>query len=293
MGYYVNSRGTITLATAVLDEVWETLQVASAENLVDVSAADRLEDWASAADKIAVVVADVLGSTCPPDAFHRSGDASEVELQVWADGKLGEALEVFEILAAHGATGEIEAVGEDYSRWRWRWADGVVHDESARTIYDGQVDTEGWVVQMQSLDDHDFDHIALVACEAAGKVLIAQWCRDEYAAHPSCMATVRRQTATRTPSSTHGQTPSAAFGTESHRSTLLHGRQHRAPRRRWLRRAISVDEQRGPWPAQPDTRTPSVRGHTTARRRSLTTDRMPGTSLIGGSRVAVIRGLIS
>ncbi|MBM4670349.1 hypothetical protein GS448_25950 [Rhodococcus hoagii] len=94
MGYYVNSRGTITLATAVLDEVWETLQVASAENLVDVSAADRLEDWASAADKIAVVVADVLGSTCPPDAFHRSGDASEVELQVWADGKLGEALEV-------------------------------------------------------------------------------------------------------------------------------------------------------------------------------------------------------
>ncbi|MBM4574769.1 hypothetical protein GS489_31625 [Rhodococcus hoagii] len=148
------------------------------------SAADRLEDWASAADKIAVVVADVLGSTCPPDAFHRSGDASEVELQVWADGKLGEALEVFEILAAHGATWEIEAVGEDYSRWRWRWADGVVHDESARTIYDGQVDTEGWVVQMQSLDDHDFDHIALVACEAAGKVLIAQWCRDEYAAHP-------------------------------------------------------------------------------------------------------------
>ena len=110
-------------------------------------------------------------------------DDEVVELSVWGDGKVRCVEKVLKIVAAHGAVGCIEACGEDDSRWRWRLEAGEVHDEGGRTVYAGDVDTEGWIAQLQAPDGYALNRIAVLPTEAAARAQIAAWCRDDYRAY--------------------------------------------------------------------------------------------------------------
>lgn len=184
MGYNMEARGTISLDRPAVDSVWAALQAAGESGVVDTALCSLLHADADNAERIACVLADAFGSECPGDAFHLDADSAGVDVTVWAYGKSGSETEVLSIIAEHGGTGEIECVGEDGCRWRWRLADGTAHDESARTIYCGDVDTAGWIAQLQSIDDHNLDRVAVVASEAEGLSLIAHWCRLDYAENP-------------------------------------------------------------------------------------------------------------
>lgn len=183
MGYYANCHGTVTIDTDTVDALWSAF--CAAEGTVDVAAAEYADHVNGVAGKIASVIADAIGSECCGDGHTVIDYGDRFDLYVWATGKIRTDYTgaVLALVAEHGGTGCIEAVGEDDSRWRWRLAGGAVHDDGARTVYSGEVDTEGWIAQLQAPDSHGLDHVAVVPSEVAARAQIAAWCRDAYRAY--------------------------------------------------------------------------------------------------------------
>jgi hypothetical protein len=179
MGYEIDSSANITFTWD--SEGQNPLDVAvtkllTADLLDDYE--DGVEGWARA---VAAAVAEALGAT-EESPTVQIGDG-RVDIMVSASSRAPDADRVLNILAESGATGAVECCGEDDALWRWRLADGALHDDAGRILYAGDVDTTGWVVQLQAVDDHDLDRVAIVATEHAGIPLLAQWCRDAIAAH--------------------------------------------------------------------------------------------------------------
>lgn len=104
-----------------------------------------------------------------------------VAIYVSANDRASDADRVLKILAESGATGEVECCGEDGALWRWRLADGTVHEDDGRVLYAGDVDTTAWLVQLQAADDHELDMVAVVAAECDGIPVLARWCRTAIA----------------------------------------------------------------------------------------------------------------
>ncbi|MFZ2530509.1 MAG: hypothetical protein WAX14_23130 [Rhodococcus sp. (in: high G+C Gram-positive bacteria)] len=176
----MSTHGSITLPAAAVDAVWTAFCAPDSD--VDTEIADYARDEDGTAGKVAAVISEAIGSECPGASEVDECDG-RVTLFVWGDGKLRDAMPTLQIVADHGGTGCIEAVGEDYSRWQWRLADGTVHEESGRTVYAGEVDTEGWIAHLQAPDDSCMDHVAVAPTEAAAYAQIAAWCRDDYQDH--------------------------------------------------------------------------------------------------------------
>lgn len=172
MGYDVSSTGRITIPASRLDSIWAAF--CSADNEVNTTA---VKDEGSIADKVARTIASNFGrhefeSYCSP--------TDPVVMDFSAYGRTCGAESILSIVAAHGGTGSVEAVGEDNDRWRWRLVDDEVLRESGYTVYVGDVDTSGWIAQLQFYDDNGFDHVAVLPSEEAAHAQIAAWCRSDY-----------------------------------------------------------------------------------------------------------------
>ncbi|WP_137726376.1 hypothetical protein [Prescottella subtropica] len=89
--------------------------------------------------------------------------------------------QVLDILAAEHIDGEITCEGEDYCRWRLRVADGAVHEDSGRIVYDNDPVDDLWIVQMQSVNDDTLDRVTAVRSKAEADTLIARWGREAVA----------------------------------------------------------------------------------------------------------------
>jgi hypothetical protein len=103
-----------------------------------------------------------------------------VEITARAYGRAPQAKGLITVLAKHGATGSVECIQEEGAQWRWTLIDGAVRVDNPRTLYDGDVDTHGWIAQMPAVDGTELDRVAVVPSEAAGLAQIAAWCRQEH-----------------------------------------------------------------------------------------------------------------
>lgn len=99
---------------------------------------------------------------------------------LWGSGPTGSPEVILRILAEHGATGTIRCVGDCGDRWRFRLTDNQLYDDPARIVYAGDVDPDGWIVQMQRADDSMLDHVAVVDSEPHALAMLAAWARADY-----------------------------------------------------------------------------------------------------------------
>lgn len=180
MGYSANSSGTVTVPRTALDQVWSDLLHAASQEQVDLAAASYAQPAHGVAGSIAATIAASIGNDNWGSGYMLVLDAESAHMSVYGAGPFD--LAVLRTVAAAGGVGLIEAVGEDDSRWRWRLEHGGVTEDAARTVYDGDVDTDGWIAQLQHPDDHCLDHVAVVASESASWAQVAAWCRADYQA---------------------------------------------------------------------------------------------------------------
>lgn len=122
----------------------------------------------------------VTDGTCAEGRVDLSAD--ETDTVLWASGEGrhddDDVKRLLGVFAAEGIDGEIICEGEDYSRWRWRVADGEVHNDDGTTVYDTD---PVWIVQMQSVDDHDLDHIAVTQDRRKSTAILAEWAKQDAA----------------------------------------------------------------------------------------------------------------
>lgn len=182
MGCYANCNGTLAIAAAAVAPLWAALEAAARTTppMVDISAAASADPDDGLAGKIGAVIAEQIGQDCAGYGYQADELDGVVDLSIWGDGKILGAKRVLRIVAEHGVTGIIECRGEDYSLWQWRLADGAVHDEDGRIVYDGEVDTDGFIAQLQGPGDSSFDRVAVLPSESSAWAQIATWCRADY-----------------------------------------------------------------------------------------------------------------
>ncbi|WP_128645084.1 hypothetical protein [Rhodococcus sp. BS-15] len=174
MGYEATSGGTLYVPVAAADAIWVELieRYPNAEDYVE----GCVEELASV-DKIASAVAGELGSYDPTSGYSVTRVEQSCQVSVWGSGKLGSPELYLQVLAEHGATGEIHGAGEDSAMWRWKLADGGLSDDGGRMVYGEDVDPSAWVAQLAS-GVGAYDRIAVTSSEQAAHDQITAWCRE-------------------------------------------------------------------------------------------------------------------
>ncbi|MCZ4587652.1 hypothetical protein O4328_28860 [Rhodococcus opacus] len=118
----------------------------------------------------------------PADEHSTALDRADGRFEIYTSGwgRPRAVDETLQIRAAAGLTGTVNCEDERYERWRHRIDhDGQVHRDDATTVYSGGPITEVWIVQMQSTDDSDLDHVAVVGAERDAEAILAGWVRTE------------------------------------------------------------------------------------------------------------------
>lgn len=116
------------------------------------------------------------------DADEVDIDCGEDQLVISASGwgRRRGVDEMLQILADAGFTGQVICEDECSNRWRHRIGDdGRVHLDDATTVYSGGPISEVWIVQMQSPDDGELDHVAVVGAHEDAEAILAGWVRDD------------------------------------------------------------------------------------------------------------------
>lgn len=178
MGYEATSDGTLRVLIADVDAVWAGL-------LAGYPLAEQHSQYSNdigtgelrSVEKIASTVVSELGTYDPTSSYAVTQHAETFEVAVWSGGKLGDADVVLKVLAELGVTGEIDAVGEDHHKWRWRLRDGALAEENGRVVYGEDVDSGIWVAQL-CVGGAGFDRIAVTCGEQAAHAQVSAWCHQ-------------------------------------------------------------------------------------------------------------------
>lgn len=141
---------------------------------------DEVEAAGAPLEVIAFMVAEALGISRDEYSTEvvRAGDQFMVTTCGW--GRSRAVDQTLMILADAGFSGTVTCEDELYERWRHRIdAAGDLHRDEGTTVYSGGPITGVWIVQMQSTDESDSDHVAVVGSEPDAEAILADWARTE------------------------------------------------------------------------------------------------------------------
>ena len=170
---YSSARLTITEAKATAPTFADII-----DRLATIPELDDVDTSGTPFDTVLSALTSMMHDTTGPDDIEKDGDTFVLSVSGW--GRLYAMDETLRVLAGAGFVGEIECEDENSDRWRYRIDDaGLVHQDDGETIYTGGPITSVWIVQMQSPDDSDLDHVAVVCAERDAEPILADWARAD------------------------------------------------------------------------------------------------------------------
>lgn len=122
-----------------------------------------------------------LGLLPDCDSLWTQTGAGVIAIGASGEGRHRGLDKVANILAAEGINGDVRFEDADCRPIRVRVAGGGVHEEIGEVVYRGGPVTDVWIVQMQAVDEGDFDRVALVRDKAEADATIAKWGREAIA----------------------------------------------------------------------------------------------------------------